>query len=252
MFEKNNPVLISMPRCGSTVTGKMLYNISHHRYGSKNYLNQYTTVLPQYYSEFERRDGRIQQVTYRREKNGFVKEFENRAAVIHERVQLLQGDTRYTMKLFADDLTPEILEFLQAHYDFIFLERRDTLAQVLSYSTMMVTNRHEYRQVDQFPHSYFDIRHCLLFLNYMIQYKRIKKQNPDAKVIYYEDLMKFTYFNNNHNTEARIEVRPNGEYAFFEMIGWDGFFSTYLVGNAAEVPVKLSYNKEKHLVTAQT
>ena len=190
MFEKNNPVLISMPRCGSTVTGKMLYNISHHRYGSKNYLNQYTTVLPQYYSEFERRDGRIQQVTYRREKNGFFKEFENRAAVIHERVQLLQGDTRYTMKLFADDLTPEILEFLQAHYDFIFLERRDTLAQVLSYSTMMVTNRHEYRQVDQFPHSYFDIRHCLLFLNYMIQYKRIKKQNPDAKVIYYEDLMK--------------------------------------------------------------
>jgi hypothetical protein len=54
---------------------------------------------------------------------------------------------------------------------------------------MMVTNRHEYRQVDQFPHSYFDIRHCLLFLNYMIQYKRIKKQNPEAKVIYYEDLM---------------------------------------------------------------
>ena len=189
MFEKNNPVLISMPRCGSTVTGKMLYNIAHHRYGSKNYLNQYTTVLPQYYSEFERRDGRIQQVTYRREKNGFFKEFENRAAVIHERVQLLQGDTRYTMKLFADDLTPEILEFLQAHYDFIFLERRDTLAQVLSYSTMMVTNRHEYRQVDQFSHSYFDIRHCLLFLNYMIQYKRIKKQNPAAKVIYYEDLM---------------------------------------------------------------
>ena len=72
MFEKNNPVLISMPRTGSTVTGKMLYNISHHRYGSKNYLNQLTTVVPQYHAEFERRDGVIQQVTYRREKSGFI------------------------------------------------------------------------------------------------------------------------------------------------------------------------------------
>jgi|GEM_PF-1562810 len=68
----------------------------------------------------------------------------------------------------------------------------------------------------------------------------------------YEDLMKFTHFNNNHNTEARVEVRPNGEYAFFEMIGWDGFFSTHLVGNAEDVPVKLSYDKEKYLVTART
>ena len=68
----------------------------------------------------------------------------------------------------------------------------------------------------------------------------------------YEDLKKFTYFNGNHNTEARVEVRPNGEYAYFQMIGWDGFFSTHIVGNAKEVPVKLSYNEEKYLVMAQT
>jgi hypothetical protein len=189
MFEKNNPVLISMPRCGSTVTGKMLYNISHHRYGSKNYLNQLTTVVPQYYAEFERRDGCIQQVAYRREKNGFVKEFENRAAIIQQRMALLAGDTQYTMKLIADDYTPKVLDFLRAHYDFILLERRDTLSQILSYSTMMVTNQHEYRKHDPFAHSYFDLKHCLMFLDYMIQYKRVKQQVPEAKVIYYEDLM---------------------------------------------------------------
>lgn len=189
MFEKNNPVLISMPRTGSTVTGKMLYNIAHHRYGSKNYLNQLTTVVPQYYAEFERRDGCIQQVAYRREKNGFVKEFENRAAIIQGRMALLAGDTRYTMKLIADDYTPQVLDFLRAHYDFILLERRDTLSQILSYSTMMVTNQHEYRKHDPFAHSYFDLKHCLMFLDYMIQYKRVKQQVPEAKVIYYEDLM---------------------------------------------------------------
>jgi hypothetical protein len=190
MFEKNNPVLISMPRCGSTVTGKMLYNIAHHRYGSKNYLNQYTCVTPNYYELFEKRDGVIQSVTYLREQQGFVAEFAKREDTIRQRVQMLQGDSKYTMKVFAHDFSPEVYEFFKSQYDFIFLERRDTLSQILSYTTLYKTNKHEYRKDEKFTHSYFNIKDCLILLDNIVQYKRIKKQNPAAKVIYYEDLMK--------------------------------------------------------------
>ena len=189
MFEKNNPVLISMPRCGGTVTGKMLYNIAHHKFGSKNYLNQYTTVTPNYYELFESRDGIIQRVAYQREKNGFAAEFANRNATVRKRVQMLETDPRYTMKVFAHDVSPEIHDFFKTQYDFIFLERRDTLAQVLSYVTAMTTNKHEYRKDEQFTQSYFDFEHCLVLLDNLFQYSRLKKQNPGAKVIYYEDLM---------------------------------------------------------------
>ena len=189
MFEKKNPILVSMPRTGSTVIGKMLYNIAHHKFGSKNYLNQYTTMSPHYLEVFEKKDGLIQSVSYQREKNGFTKEYEQRATTIRQRVQMLVGDNKYTMKVFAHDFSPDMYNYFKSQYDFIFLERRDTVAQLLSFATMMETNKHEFRSDDQFGQSYFDFENCLTFFGTLSQYSRIKKATPNAKVICYEDFM---------------------------------------------------------------
>ena len=54
MLEKNNPVLIATPRTGSTVVCKMLFNIAHHKFGSKAHLNQFITISPHYKELFDK------------------------------------------------------------------------------------------------------------------------------------------------------------------------------------------------------
>jgi hypothetical protein len=189
MFEKENPILISMPRTGSTVIGKMLFNIAHHKFGSKNYLNQYTTMSPNYLEVFEKRDGIIQSISYEREKNKFIKEYEQRPTITRQRLQMLVGDNKYTMKLFAHDCSPEIFNFLKPQYDFIFLERRDTISQLLSFTTMMTTNKHEFKKKERFNKAYFDFQNCLSLFLAISNYNKLKKTTPKSTVIYYEDFM---------------------------------------------------------------
>jgi hypothetical protein len=76
-------------------------------------------------------------------------------------------------------------------------------------------------------------------------------QNADAFIEQiYGDLKAFKYFNKNHNTEASVSIRRGT--AYFTMLGFDGLLSEYLVGNAGEVPVKLSFDDKRHLVIGDT
>lgn len=190
MFEKNNPVLIATPRTGSTVVCKMLFNIAHHKFGSKAHLNQFITITPHYKETFEKKDGVIQSSSYVRQKDAFFNEFNNRAYLTANRIKLMENDVKYTTKIFSLDFFPETYAFFKSNFDFIFIERRNKLEQLLSFSTMMTTNTHEFKNGENFgPNSYFSFEHALTFFAYQTQYQRIKKISPGAPVIYYEDFM---------------------------------------------------------------
>jgi hypothetical protein len=189
MLEKNNPVLIATPRTGSTVMVKMLYNIARHKFGSKNYLNQYLTVTPHYREKFDKVDGVIQSLSYVREKNKFLEDHLYRDTITKNRLKLLEGDTKYTTKVFTQDFNGETYEFFKKHFDFIFLERRDKLTQLLSFCTMMETNKFEYRPTEEINNGYFSFSECMTFFGLMMHYTKIKNLNPNAPVIFYEDFM---------------------------------------------------------------
>jgi len=189
MLEKNNPVLIATPRTGSTVMVKMLYNIARHKFGSKNYLNQYLTVTPHYREKFDKIGGVIQSLSYVREKNKFLEDHLYRDTITKNRLKLLEGDTKYTTKVFTQDFNGETYEFFRKHFDFIFLERRDRLAQLLSFCTMMETNKFEFRAGEEITKGYFSFSECMTFFGILMHYKKIKTLNPNAPVIYYEDFM---------------------------------------------------------------
>lgn len=190
MLEKNNPVLIATPRTGSTVICKMLFNIAHHKFGSKAHLNQFLTISPHYKEMFDKKDGMIQSVSYVRQKDAFFKEYENRAMITTKRLKLMENDIKYTTKVFSLDFVPETYTFFKKNFDFVFIERRNKLEQLLSFSTMMTTNKHEFRDGEDFgPNSYFSFDHALTFFIQQAHYLKIKKMSPDAPVIYYEDFM---------------------------------------------------------------
>jgi len=190
MIKKNNPVLIAMPRTGSTVVCKMLFNIAHHKFGSKAHLNQFITISPHYKETFEKKDGVIQTSSYIRQKDAFFHEYDNRASITTKRIKLMENDVKYTTKIFSMDFLPETYTFFKNNFDFIFIERRNKLEQLLSFSTMMTTNKHEFKNGENFgANSYFNFEHALTFFIQQAHYLKIKKMSPEAPVIYYEDFM---------------------------------------------------------------
>jgi hypothetical protein len=190
MFEKNNPVLIATPRTGSTVVCKMLFNIAHHKFASKAHLNQFITISPHYKEIFEKKDGIIQTSSYVRQKDAFFNEYDNRAHITTKRIKLMENDVKYTTKVFSLDFVPETYNFFKNNFDFIFIERRNKLEQLLSFSTMMTTNKHEFKNGESFgPNSYFSFEHALAFFIQQAHYLKIKKMSPESPVVYYEDFM---------------------------------------------------------------
>jgi LPS sulfotransferase NodH len=195
MFEKNNPILITTHRTGGTVIGKMLYNIAAHKFGSKNFLNQYLSVTPLYKEVFEKSEGVIQSVLHERivgNLTAFESEVKNRTEIQKNRMAMLNGDVKYTMKIFAYDLNPINQIFFRNNYDFIFLERRNKLEQLLSFITMKKTNKHEYKSGESYvPNTYFNFESLMLFISIQQQYNRVKRETVNPTVIYYEDFMEY-------------------------------------------------------------
>jgi hypothetical protein len=203
MFEKNNPVLIATPRTGSTVVCKMLFNIAHHKFGSKAHLNQFLTISPHYKELFDRKDDLIQSVSYQRQKDAFWKEYDDRANITAKRIKLMDNDFKYTTKIFTLDFVPETYIFFKEHFDFVFIERRNKLEQLLSFATMMVTNKHEFKDGESFgPNTYFSFEHALTFFSQQAHYMKIRRMSPNSKVIYYEDFMKLG--GNTHALQALL------------------------------------------------
>ena len=190
MFKKNNPVLIATPRSGSTVVCKLLFNIAHYKFGSKAYLNQFLTISPHYKETFKKENNVIVRDYYIRQKDTFFSDYVNRAFLTKRRLTLMKDDVKYTTKIFTLDFVPETYNFFNEHFDFVFIERRDKLQQLLSFSTMMTTNKHEFKDGENVvEQTYFSMEHALVFVMQQAHYLKIKKLSPDAPVIYYEDFM---------------------------------------------------------------
>jgi hypothetical protein len=184
-----NPIILTLPRTGSTIITKLLFNIAHHLYGSKNYLNQYTCVIPDYIEHFDRVDGVIKSVYYEVNKDSFKKRTFHREKIVRDRIKLMGEDVKYTTKIFATDLSAASYIFFKNNFDFIFLERRDKISQLLSYCTMTETNKSEYRNGETLEETYFNFDMCMSYFHQLRRYAFYKRINPEAPVIIYEDFM---------------------------------------------------------------
>lgn len=200
---KNNftPLLVTTPRTGSTLIHKLLGNIGKQTADFKNNLNEFFTITPWIdlkYSNFKVFNdtiiGLISNDTLNNRnihtENKFLHEIDF-VKLYHEKIQMLQDNSfKYMIKLIPYMIDDFTINFLNNEYDFIYLERRDKLSQLLSYTTFKNTGITHYLKDDTtvIDKIEFDPKFLWLLNRIYEDYHKIKQSFP-GPTLYYEDLM---------------------------------------------------------------
>lgn len=181
------PILITTPRTGSTLITDLLGSLSKQHYGYKNTLQEYFTITELYYIEYGYRDNILTTTKLDRKLDIW---YNNKREEILKRVKLLNNDYNYMMKLFPEDIEPEVQSIVDTH-DIIYLERRDKLSQYISYMNMIGSNiahhKDDSTKVNKIIYwSKFRDEFINIYKNYLIYRDKHPSKYP---TIYYEDFV---------------------------------------------------------------
>lgn len=189
-----NPFIVTTPRTGSTVICHILGEIAQHKWNYKQTLFEYFNVsTPSKDWCYSIVDGIV---TWRPRQPNDVPDWNTqaeKATLILERLKSITGPDRYMAKAFPDHLTRNCVVFdeLQKRYQFLFLERRDKVAQFLSVCAKRASGKPHYL-VDEdvvADQLVFDVSAFDSFVKQLQQYKQMKAMFPESPVLVYEDFM---------------------------------------------------------------
>lgn len=181
-----NPIIVTTPRTGSNLVCEMLWSVSRENFRHKNNLYEYFTVTDLYKCTYKKVENCIRIDQFERVKQAW---FNTRREEMLKRLALLEDDYRYTMKVFPTELEPEILDTIQEHYNIIYLERQDKVRQLLSFSTMMLTNTSHYKTAEKpVDRVIYSATLTKMFFHMLEGYYKFKKANA-GPTLYYEEFI---------------------------------------------------------------
>jgi len=203
-MKKFAPLIITTPRTGSTPVCELLANIGRYTADYKNNLGEFFNLLiydrekktykidTLVYDKFSHFTDSILGVINRRMKlhpDSVTKEYARERVM--ERVELLkENNNLYMIKIFPFNVDTQVLSWLHQTYDFVYLERRNKLEQVLSYQSAVYHKKYHYSVADstvvgefEFNYEQFELFHLRCQ-----EYKNIKSMFSGS-TIYYEDLV---------------------------------------------------------------
>lgn len=184
------PLLLATARTGSSIISNLMYQLGKNQVGYKNYLNEFFTVNELFKPTYEIINNVITQTSCTRlNSKWFVSAREERLS----RLMMIADDPKYALKVFPEDLEPEILDFIKKHYKIIGLERLDKEDQFISFSHMLSTNiaaysRNDSTVVDSIK---IDKKHISSFVSHIKKFQDLQYK-LDFPVIYYEDFINET------------------------------------------------------------
>jgi LPS sulfotransferase NodH len=184
------PILFTTPRTGSTLITRLLGNISIQQCEYKNTLHEYFTINSVYKSYYKKNRNGITTLVSQIITN--YKWFDSERTIRLNRLQLLDNDYNYMIKLFSSDIEPEIEHMITQNYDIIYLERRDKIKQLLSWLNLMKTTKAHYSLDDNssIEQIVYDPKLTNIFLSIIERYHQYKKLHPSKfSTIYYEDFI---------------------------------------------------------------
>lgn len=198
------PIIVTTPRSGSTLITDLLGNLAKQFSGYKNTLQEYFTITELYNPEFKR----INDVVYCTKLDRKLEVwYDNKRTEILKRLNLLNNDHNYMIKLFSEDIEQEVQDMIDNHYDIIYLERRDKLSQYISYMNMIGTNvAHHTKDSDNVKQIIYWSKFRDEFLQINDNYFKYKKKYPSKyPTIYYEDFI----------------IKGSNEKALIDILGLD-------------------------------
>lgn len=190
------PIVITTPRTGSDLFCKILGSLSQQHFNYKNVLYEFFTIVPHWKEEFIKENGIIKS-----------KGFSNTLHVWNDvntwyhsardeklkRLELLKDDNNYLIKLFPEDIEPEIQEMIQ-QYDYIYLERKNKFRQLLSVLAATYNKKYHFQTNDNFEikEIYYDKKLVDKFITTLEKYKKFRDDHPSIhSVVYYEDFVNY-------------------------------------------------------------
>jgi hypothetical protein len=237
------PILIASPRTGSTIIGKQISNLAEQWWGYKNYLHEYFSIGSLIKTEVKNIKGTLHCVFL-----GYVTEpwCENSEKERIRRRDLLDGKTEYLIKLLPGNFDSWIVDWVEDHWDPIFLERRNKLDQLLSYIAYRSTNvahyhKHSNNVVNEFEYKW---KWADEFIWALQKYYQIKSELK-GPTIYYED-----WFDEGADQAALIKLLnwPQKDYKLMSPLGKPTPYTNipeYLISNKDE------WNKDKSVIISR-
>jgi len=201
----NKPLVITTFRSGSTVLTEMLATIAVEYLGFKKYLDEPFTMMgygsqhhAKTFGSYKNSDG--EDILYTSNYSAFDKSnatAESRYKERLRRLDLLKNNPHtYMFKVMADiTLPPEVVEWCSNERSPIFLERRDRMAQLVSWCSYLQHPPHYTKSSQQrlkytINHINYNRDMCLYFIKSHIHaYDEWKKKYSSAPVIYFEDII---------------------------------------------------------------
>jgi len=182
------PIIVTTPRSGSTLITDLLGNIAKEHAGYKNTLQEYFTITELYYPEFKLINDTVYCTSVDRKLEVW---YDDKRTEILKRLSLLNNDHNYMIKLFSEDIEPEVQSMIDGNYDIIYLERRDKLSQYISYMNMIGTNiAHHTDSSNKVKSIIYWSKFRDEFIHINDNYFKYKTEHPSKfPTIYYEDFI---------------------------------------------------------------
>ena len=182
-------ILVATPRSGSTVIQELFYQMSRFRYQGN--LHQYFTVIPKFKTVYQiSSDDKIyleSRVETQQAWCNVIVEKQRRLALLE------QHPHRYLIKFFPSDIAnwPVIQKHVRETYQPLFIDRRDRIAQFISYTARMQIGQAHFAKGHSKPIDLpviYDPATVLEFMEIIKAYHLYRRANP-GPVIFYEDFM---------------------------------------------------------------
>ena len=204
------PIIVSTPRTGSNVALHILYNYLKQNSLVNNNLEEFVSLFHGMDHGVEVNNNIINLTNFREVTDPIEREekrlwlLDNRDRVILERLDLLKRYPAHTFKFITSSQPQEVYDWVKDNNTCLFVERRQKLAQILSFALIFSKQRH-YKQGDQVGERvYVPVSWLERFMYQKIKYDTFKKQFDNPRVAYYEDFV----------TDDGVN-----EQAFFDAVG---------------------------------
>ncbi len=213
-----SPVLITTPRTGSTLICRLLGSIAQQLYGHRGVLFEYFSISPIYKATYGVREGIIVPTgrTMNPSRSNWWGNEDSKRAILHQRLNMLRNNPKHTFKVFPSDIEDsQVFDFVKQQYDFVYLERKDKLSQLLSLMAMVHISKTEFAVNDDAVVEEFAYREEAFewFVKEVQAYKKIKQQK-EGPTIFYEDFM---YHGGNQAALATLLQLPNNHLKQYDI-----------------------------------
>lgn len=205
------PILISTPRSGSTIVAEKIFNISRDNFNYIDNLDEFFNVTDMIQTNYHFVENKI---VKEKSQKIFKKWYNDKQEIYQYRLNLLKYNPNYLIKFFPFNTPKDIETFIIDTYDLIFLERKNKVAQFISFLGLFCEKKYSHNTINNFyqiTKLKYDKKLLDSFINIIHQYNAFKEKKSGI-TIFYEDVLQNKINETNIATLLNLNIHNINNY----------------------------------------